>query len=74
MSEENRNAREEDGMSANVIVIPEEGELRRFFERLRAVGTLKVKDGGHEYVIKISRSQMTDEARDFLAGGGPLSE
>ncbi|QCI98708.1 hypothetical protein [Agrobacterium larrymoorei] len=74
MNKEDRNSREEDGMSANIIAIPEEGELRRFFERLRAAGTLKVKDSGHEYVIKISRSQMTNEARDFLTRGGPIPE
>ena len=61
-------------MSADSIAIPKEGELRRFFERLRATGTLKVNDGGHEYVIKIARSQMTNEARDFLARGGPISD
>ncbi|WLD97090.1 hypothetical protein PX860_00935 [Agrobacterium leguminum] len=74
MSKEDRTPREEDRMSANIIAIPEEGELRRFFEHLRAAGTLKVKDGGDEYVIKISRSQMTNEARDFLARGGPIPE
>lgn len=61
-------------MSADIIAIPNDGELRRFFERLRAAGTLKVKDGGHEYVVKISRSQITNEARDFLARGGPISD
>jgi hypothetical protein len=74
MSKEDRNPREQDGMSADMIDIPKDGELRRFFERLRATGTLKVKDGGHEFSIKISRSKMTNEAREFLAGGGPISE
>ncbi|MGM4982417.1 hypothetical protein [Rhizobium sp. 11_C7_N12_5] len=74
MSKEDRHPREQDGMSADMVAIPKEGELRRFFERLRATGTLKVKDGGHEFLIKISRSQMTNEARDFLARGGPISE
>lgn len=74
MSEEDRNPREQEGMSADIIAISKDGELRRFFERLRATGTLKVNDGGDEYVIKISRSQMTNEARDFLARGGPIDE
>ncbi|NTC82087.1 hypothetical protein [Agrobacterium tumefaciens] len=74
MSKEDGNPREEDRMSADIIAIPNDGELRRFFERLRAAGTLKVKDGGHEYVVKISRSQITNEARDFLARGGPISD
>lgn len=74
MCNKDRNPREQDAMSADIVVIPKDGELRRFFERLRATGTLKVNDGGHEYVIKISRSQMTNEARDFLARGGPISE
>ncbi|KPH04682.1 hypothetical protein CO657_22655 (plasmid) [Rhizobium acidisoli] len=74
MSEEDRNPREQDEMSANIVTIPKDGELRRFFERLRAAGTLTVNDGGHEFSVKISRSQMTNEARDFLARGGPISE
>lgn len=74
MSEEDRNPREQEGMSADIIAISKDGELRRFFERLRATGTLKVNDGGDEYVIKISRSHMTNEARDFLARGGPIPE
>jgi len=74
MSNEDRNLREQDGMSVDIVPIPKDGELRRFFERLRATGTLKVNDGGHEYVIKISSSQMTNEARDFLARGGPIPE
>ncbi|WP_165215692.1 hypothetical protein [Affinirhizobium pseudoryzae] len=74
MSEEDRNPREQEGMSADIIAISKDGELRRFFERLRANGTLRVNDGGDEYVIKISRSQMTNEARDFLARGGPIPE
>ncbi|GEM_PF-3232062 len=61
-------------MSADIVAIPKDGELRRFFERLLETGTLKVNDGGQEFLIKISRSQMTNEARDFLAGGGPVSE
>ncbi|MCJ8506768.1 hypothetical protein MUU53_02450 [Rhizobium lemnae] len=74
MGKEDRNPREQDAVSANIVTIPKEGELRRFFEQLRTTGTLKVKDGGHEFMIKISRSQMTNEARDFLARGGPISE
>ncbi|WP_312360380.1 hypothetical protein [Agrobacterium sp.] len=74
MSEEDKNSREQDGMSADIVAIPKDGELRRFFERLLETGTLKVNDGGQEFLIKISRSQMTNEARDFLAGGGPVSE
>lgn len=74
MSEEDRNPREQDGMSADIVAIPKDGELRRFFERLRDTGTLKVDDGGHEFLIKISRSQITNEARDFLARGGPMPE
>ncbi len=61
-------------MSASIVTIPKDGELRRFFERLRAAGTLTVNDGGHEFSVKISRSRMTNEARDFLGGGGPISE
>lgn len=74
MSEEDKNPREQDGMSADIVAIPKDGELRRFFERLRAAGTLKVNDGGHEFLVKISRSQITSEARDFLARGGPMPE
>lgn len=74
MGEEDKNPREQDGMSADIVAIPKDGDLRRFFERLRATGTLKVDDGGHEYLIKISRSQMTDKAREFLARGGPIPE
>ncbi|WP_156951576.1 hypothetical protein [Ciceribacter selenitireducens] len=74
MSEEDRNPREQDGISTDIVAIPKDGELRRFFERLRATGALKVNDSGHEYVIKIARSQMTNEARDFLARGGPIPE
>ncbi len=74
MSKEDRQPEEQAGMSAEIVAISKDGELRRFFERLRATGTLKVNDGDHEYVIKISRSQMTNEARDFLARGGPISE
>ncbi|AWI58523.1 hypothetical protein AB395_00002878 [Sinorhizobium fredii CCBAU 45436] len=61
-------------MSANIVTIPKDGELRRFFERLRAVGTLTVNDGDREFLVKISQSQITNEARAFLAGGGPISE
>jgi hypothetical protein len=74
MSNEDRNPREQDGMSADIVAIPKEGELRRFFERLRATGTLKVNDGGDEFLIKISRSQVTKDARDFLGRGGPIPE
>lgn len=74
MSKEDRNPREQDGMSSDIVAIPKEGELRRFFERLRDTGALKINDGGQEFVIKISRSQMTHEARDFLSRGGPISE
>lgn len=74
MSKEDRNPREQEGMSADIVAIPKDGELRRFFERLRTTGTLKVNDGDQEFVIKISRSQITNEARDFLTRGGPLSE
>lgn len=74
MSNKDRNPREQDAMSADIVVIPKDGELRRFFEHLKDTGTLKVSDSGHEYVIKISRSKMTNEARDFLARGGPIPE
>lgn len=74
MSNEDRHPEEKAGMSTEIVAIAKDGELRHFFERLRATGTLKVNDDGHEYVIKISRSQMTNEARDFLARGGPISE
>lgn len=74
MSKEDRLPEEQAGISAEIVAIAKDGELRHFFERLRATGTLKVSDGGNEYVIKISRSQMTNEARAFLARGGPISE
>lgn len=74
MSKKDRNPREQDGMPADIIAIPKEGELRRFFEQLRDTGALKINDGGQEFVIKLSRSQMTNEARDFLARGGPIAE
>lgn len=74
MSEEDRSPREQEEMSAIIVTIPKDGELRRFFERLRAAGTLTVNDGGHEFLVKISQSQISSEARDFLAGGGPISE
>tara|TARA_R110000751_G_scaffold62012_4_gene128336 strand:+ start:1890 stop:2075 length:186 start_codon:yes stop_codon:yes gene_type:complete len=61
-------------MSADIVVIPKDGELRRFFEHLKDTGALKINDGGQEFVIKLSRSQMTNEARDFLARGGPIPE
>lgn len=77
MSEEDRNPRDEHRQgekSANVVTIPKDGELRGFFERLRAAGSLTVNDGGREFLVKISQSKISSEARDFLARGGPISE
>jgi len=74
MSEEDRNPREQGELSIHIVTIPKDGELRSFFERLRAARMLTVKDGDHEFLVKISRSQMTNEARDFLARGGPISD
>ncbi|MEZ0018673.1 hypothetical protein [Sinorhizobium fredii] len=74
MSEEDRNPREQDEMSANIVTIPKDGELRRFFERLRAAGTLTVNDGDREFLVRISQSKISSEARDFLTRGGPISE
>lgn len=74
MSEEDRNPREQDEMSANIVTIPKDGELRRFFERLRAAGTLTVTEGGNEFFVRISQSKISSEARDLLTRGGPISE
>jgi hypothetical protein len=74
MSEEDWNPKEQDGMSANIVTIPKDGELRHFFERLRAAGTLTVNDSDREFLVKISQPQISSEAREFLARGGPMLE
>jgi hypothetical protein len=63
----------EDNISDGAFLIPEEGDLRRFFEALRRTGTLTVKDGSEEFLVRILRLQITDEARAFLTRGGPIS-
>ena len=46
-------------------------ELRRFFNLVRASGTLVVKDGVDEFVVEFRRVTITDEARKRLTEGGP---
>lgn len=77
MSEEDGNPRDEfekDQVSKNIVTIPREGELRNFFEKLRDARSLTVADGEREFLVKISQSQISSSARDFLARGGPISE
>lgn len=46
-------------------------ELHRFFDRVRAAGTIVVKAGEHEFVVEHRPTTITDEARRLLARGGP---
>ncbi|MDA5245327.1 hypothetical protein EXN32_07885 [Agrobacterium tumefaciens] len=65
-----------EGSSGNItgeeIIIPAEGDLRRFFEILRSGGKVTVTDGKDRFSVHISPSQVSDKARAFLTRGGPV--
>ncbi|CVI64211.1 MULTISPECIES: hypothetical protein [Agrobacterium] len=67
-----------EGSSGNIkeeeVIIPAEGELRRFFEILRSKGKITVTEGADRFSVQISRSRISDRARAFLTGGGPIAD
>lgn len=75
---EDEHPSQSEGSGGNItgeeIIIPAEGELRRFFEILRSKGKITVAEGADRFSIQISPSQISDRARAFLTGGGPISD
>ena len=54
-----------------LILSESDGELQRFFDRVRAAGRIVVKAGEHEFVVEHRPAIITDQARRLLARGGP---
>lgn len=59
---------------SRIFLIPDEGELREFFEKLLASGSITVVDGDRNFLVRMSPSSVTANARNLLAGGGPISD
>lgn len=55
-----------------VLVIPEsEREVASFVNRVRQAGSLTVSLNGELFILEISSTKLSDEARSVLTRGGP---
>jgi hypothetical protein len=55
-----------------IVELGDEDEvLRLFFLRLRTSRRILVRDGSEEFVVEYQSTQISDDLRSLLSGGGP---
>ncbi len=60
--------------STEIIALDEnDGELKLFFERVRAAKKIIVQNGSDTFVVELKPQNISDAARKMLIRGGPAT-